>query len=460
MASKRYVMDMTEGNISRILLKFSVPLLIGNIFQQVYNIVDSIVVGKHLGEEALGGVGSVGMISFLFFSLCNGLMNGMGVIVAKYFGAREQEKVQRTIANAIYVVLVAGTIMSLLGFFCAKPVLHLMNTPAENFDYAYKYMRITCGLTIIVAMYNGISAILRALGDSRTPLMFLIVASVINVILDLLFVVHLEWGVEGAALATVISQFVSAMGSIIFSIFKNPYFKLCREHFKPNAVILKETLHIGIPMGLQTALISISCSILQTLINGHGTKVMAAYTATGKVESIVVQPFNSLGAAVSTFAGQNFGAHKFARIKQAVKRAELMVIGFSAAVLLAIVLLRFQIIGAFIDSADTVAIGARALLITGSMYFALGSINVFRSALNGMGDVFFSMVNGAMEVSGRIGFALILMNIAAIGYYGVWLTNGMTWMLIATWACLRFIVFMRKTERGNKTDAQSVLDGK
>ncbi len=447
--NEKYILDMTEGAITRKLIKFAVPLLIGNLFQQVYNIVDSIVVGRHLGKEALGGVGSVGMISFLFFSLCFGLANGIGVIAAKLFGAKKEETLKSAIANSLYVILVSGIIMSLLGFFFAGPVLKIMNTPAENFDYAFTYMRITCGLTIVMAFYNGISAILRALGDSKTPLYFLIVSSVLNVVLDVLFVMELGMGVAGAAYATVVSQFVAAMGSLAFAITKNPYFKLDKSYFKINPAIIKEDVRIGVPMAFQTALISISCAILQALINGYGSNVMAAYTATGKIENIVFQPFASLGTAISTFSGQNLGAKNYDRIKKAVYRAEIMTFILSMLILLAVLLFRADIIGIFVEDKEVISLGSKGLVIASSMYFALGSIYIFRGSLSGMGDVFYSMLNGCMEVGGRVIFALILMNIPGIGFWGVWYTNIFTWILIATVAFLRFVIYLRKQSEGN-----------
>ena len=275
---KEYVMDMTEGSSMKLIMKFSVPLLIGNLFQQVYSLVDSIVVGRHLGANALGGVGSVGMISFLFFSLCNGMASGIGVVISRYFGAKKEEQVKKAIANALFVILAVGALMSILGYCFAGPIIRLMKTPAETFDYAYTYMRITCGFTIAVAIYNGISAVLRALGDSKTPLIFLMIASAINVVLDIVFVIYMDMGVAGAAYATVLSQILSSVGSICYAVKTNPYFRLKRGHFKFDRDIMKEDFSIGIPMAVQTSMISISCSILQTLINGYGPEVMAAYT--------------------------------------------------------------------------------------------------------------------------------------------------------------------------------------
>ena len=219
---KEYVMDMTEGSSMKLIMKFSVPLLIGNLFQQVYSLVDSIVVGRHLGANALGGVGSVGMISFLFFSLCNGMASGIGVVISRHFGAKKEEQVKKAIANALFVILAVGALMSILGYCFAGPIIRLMKTPAETFDYAYTYMRITCGFTIAVAIYNGISAVLRALGDSKTPLIFLMIASAINVVLDIVFVIYMDMGVAGAAYATVLSQILSSVGSICYAVKTNP----------------------------------------------------------------------------------------------------------------------------------------------------------------------------------------------------------------------------------------------
>ena len=444
---KEYVMDMTEGSSMKLIMRFSVPLLIGNLFQQVYSLVDSIVVGRHLGANALGGVGSVGMISFLFFSLCNGMTSGIGVVISRYFGAKKDEQVKKAIANALFVILAVGALMSILGFGFAGPLIRLMKTPAETFDYAYTYMRITCGFTMAVAIYNGISAVLRALGDSKTPLIFLMVASAINVVLDIVFVIYMDMGVAGAAYATVLSQILSGVGSICYAVKTNPYFRLKRCHFKFDKEIIKEDFNIGIPMAVQTSMISISCSILQTLINGYGPEVMAAYTATGKVEGIIFQPFSSLGLALSTFAGQNCGARKYERVRRAVWQTELITLALGAALFCLIAVFRENVVGFFVTEENVIRLGAKGLVISGSMYIALGTIYTMRGALNGMGDVVFSMLNGALEVGGRIVFALILMYVIKMGFWGVWYTNIFTWIVIALTASVRFAVYIRKCQR-------------
>ncbi len=427
----QYVVDMTHGNETKLLLNFTVPMLLGNLFQQFYNMVDSVIVGRFVGTNALGAVGSVGSILFLFFSLCMGLGSGIGILISQYFGAGEYEYVKKTIANSIYITLASGLLMSLCGIVFAEPILRLMQTPTETYADALTYMRIASGFTFVVAGYNTISAELRALGDAKTPLIFLGVASVLNVGLDLLFVVPLQMGVAGAAWATVIAQFFAMLGSIIFGYRKNEYLRIERRHLAYDAGIVKKSCRIGIPVAGQNALIAFSCVALQSVVNRYGATVMAAYTATGRVESLVQQPYSSLALAVSTFAGQNAGAGQYDRVRAGMKKSVFLAAIFS--VLMVVIMWCFgeQIVGIFIDEPEVISIGAKGLRITSTMYFGLGLIYVLRGMLNGVGDALFAMLNGFTEVVGRIGFALLFMMIPGIGMWGVWYTNGLTWTLTA-----------------------------
>lgn len=427
--AKQYVLDMTKGNETSLLLRFTLPMLVGNIFQQFYNMVDSVIVGRFVGTNALGAVGSVGSITFMFFSLCLGLGSGIGILISQYFGAGQDDYVKRIIANAIYITMGTGALMSLCGALFAEPILHLMNTPAENFADALTYMRIVCGFTIVVAAYNTVSAILRALGDAKTPLIFLGVASVLNIALDLVFVVPMQMGVAGAAWATVIAQFFAMLGSIAFGYRKNEYLRLEKRHMTYSGEIVEKSFRIGIPVAAQNALIALSCVALQSVVNRYGTMVMAAYTATGRVEGLVQQPFNSLGLAVSTFAGQNAGAGQYDRVRTGVKKSVWLVVIFSVLMIVVMWLFGEPIVRIFIDEPEVVKIGAKGLRITSMMYFGLGLIYVMRGMLNGVGDALFAMMNGVTEVIGRIGFAFMFMMIPSVGMWGVWYTNGLTWAL-------------------------------
>jgi putative MATE family efflux protein len=434
----KYVVDMTKGNEVGHLLRFALPMVVGNVFQQFYNLVDSAIVGRYVSSNALGAVGVVGSLHFLFFSLCLGLGSGIGILIAQYFGAGEEDYIKKIIANAVYIISLAGVVMGLIGALLAKPILRLMNTPEANFADAVVYMKIVCGAIIIVAIYNGISAILRALGDSKTPLIFLVIASVLNIGLDLVFVLVFRMGVAGAAWATIISQAVSAFGSVVFAVKRNPYLRLEKRHFRVDGEIIKKSFKIGLPVAAQNALIAFSCIALQSVVNQYGSMVMAAYTATSRVEQLVQQPFNSLGTAVSTFAGQNVGAGQYDRVKTGCKKASMLVVAFSLLMIVVMHVFGNGIVSLFIQEPEIIEIGAKGLRITSFMYVGLGMIYIMRGMLNGVGDAAYAMINGVCEVVGRIGFALLLMMIPSIGIWGVWYTNGFTWVLAGMAGIVRF----------------------
>ncbi len=436
---KKYVTDMTEGNEIALLIRFTIPMLLGNLFQQFYNLADSAIVGNFGGENGLASIGAVGSVNFLFFSLCMGMGAGVGIMISQNFGAGKDEYVRMIAGNAIYITLAAGLLMSVISVVLARPILTIMDTPEECMADALLYMRIVCGATVLVAAYNMISSILRALGDSRTPLIFLVVACLINVALDFVTVVGLHMGVAGAAIATVISQTVAMIGSVAVGVKKNPYLKLTAKHKKLNTDIIDKAVRLGIPLALQNALIAFSCVALQRVVNSFGSSVMAAYTATGRIEQLVQQPFGSLGTAVSTFAGQNAGARKLDRVKSGCIKSVLLVAGFS--ILMVFIMFSFgeYIIRIFTPNAEAISIGARGLRITSLFYFALGLIYVFRGMLNGVGDAAFALINGIIEVVGRIGFAAILMAIPGVGLWGCWYTNGLTWAITGLGCLIRYM---------------------
>lgn len=437
--SNTYVRDMTTGNITGHLISFSLPMLAGNIFQQFYNMVDSVVVGRYVGANALAAVGSVGVLVFLFFSLCIGLSNGIGILVSQFFGARDEDDVKKCITMSIYVSSIAGLLMGLIAVVFSRPILIIMHMPNEIMDDALLYMRLVCGSSIIAALYNTVSSILRALGDSRTPLIFLIVASFFNILMDLWFVIGFNMGVKGVALATIIAQCISLLGSTIFALIKNPYFKLKRSDFIFSKRMVKREIRMGLPLAAQNATIAISCVALQSIVNGFGPTVMAAYTASNRIEQLVQQPFGSLGLALSTFAGQNFGAKNRKRIIDASKIGFVMNIIFSAVMVFVMYTFGDNIVSIFVNDVDVIKIGSKGLQLTSIFYSMLGMIYVMRGLLNGVGDVGFSMINGFCEVACRIGFAIILIQIFRMDYMAVWYTNGLTWTLTGVVSIIRFV---------------------
>lgn len=431
--------DMTTGSPARHILTFALPLLLGNLFQQLYNMVDSVVVGNYVGKNALAAVGTCGSMSFLFFSLSSGLAIGIGIIVSQFYGAKNEQQVRNTIANSIYVLVTAALAVSILGILLCPALLRLLQTPEHIMEDATLYLRTTCAGIIAIALYNGVAAVLRALGDSRTPLYFLILSSVVNVILDLVFVIYCDMGVFGVALATIISQAVSAVTCLLYAYHKVPYFRLTREELRPHKAIILKSFRLGIPMALQSSMIAVSCMVLQGVVNSFGDTVMAAFTITSRVEQIIQQPFNSLGTAMTTYAGQNMGAGKPDRVRKGLRQATLMILAFCLLMVPIFFLLGPQIVRIFVKEQDVIEMGYRALRITSLFYFGLGMIYVPRGLLNGCGDTAFSMINGITEVACRIGYSQILLRIPILGYWSVWITTGLTWITVATVCMIRYL---------------------
>lgn len=435
---KTYVKDMTVGKPVGLLLSFMLPMLIGNVFQQFYNMVDSMIVGKYVGADALAAVGATSSLNFLIFSLCGGMSNGIGIIISQYFGAGNDEGVKKAIANAVYIMTVVAFIMGLVGVLMSKPLLILLNTPQDILDTSAMYMKIMCGGVFAVAIYNCVSAILRAIGDSRTPLYFLIVASILNIVLDLLFVRVFNMGVAGAGIATIIAQFLSGVGSLLFALVKNPYFKIEKVHMKLQKNIIAQCIRMGVPLAFQSSLIAVSCVALQSVVNTFGSVVVAAYTATNRMEQLVQQPYNSLGMAMSTYTGQNMGAGKLDRVKQGYRKGCMMMAIFSFAMLPLAQFGGEWIMKLFVNEAEVIAMGSQALKITSWFYFFLGLIYVTRGMLNGAGDAAFSFINGVVEMIGRICFAKPLTMIPGIGIWGIWIATALTWFITGIVSVLRY----------------------
>ncbi|MDD7349314.1 MAG: MATE family efflux transporter [Clostridiales bacterium] len=438
MATDKNMTDMTVGNPLSHILKFAVPLLVGNIFQQFYSMVDSIVVGRYVGANALAAVGTCNSSVFLFFSLTSGLAVGMGIIVAQYFGAKNDTQIKKTITSGAYVLLGMSILVGVLAYCLAPVILHLLQTPEEIIGDSITYMRTSCFGIIGIALYNEIASVLRALGDSKTPLYFLFLSSITNIVLDLLLVLSFGMGVFGVALATVISQYISFAACAVFAVKKVSYFKLDKEDLRPQKKIIFESFRLGIPIALQNSMIAISMMVLQGIVNAFGTSVMAAYTVVGKVEMIVQQPYGSLSMAITNYSGQNIGAGRLDRVKQGFKISTVIALVFSLMLLPIAYIFGETIIRFFVTEPAVIEIGARALRINSICYFALGMIYVPRAVLNGCGDTGFSMINGITEVACRIGYSNILTRIPAIGYWGIWFTTCATYVTTAIICCIRY----------------------
>lgn len=444
---KSKTMNMTVGNPVRLLLIFSIPMLIGNVFQQLYNLVDSMIVGQYVGENALAAVGATNSVGFLFFAICNGIGSGGGIITARQFGAGDEEQVKKTIVNSGYILMLGSILMGALAAVVAKPVLVFMDTPDHILNDALIYMYMQCIGLPLVAIYNHSSSMLRALGDSRTPLYFLIFASILNVGLDLWFVCGFHMGVFGAALATMIAQLVAGVGCMIYAVCFNTYFKMRRYHFKIEGSIIWECIRLGVPLSLQFSLIAISCMALQKVVNGYGAAVMAAFTATSRVEQLLHQPYQTLSAALSTYSGQNLGAGEKDRIRLGFRKSMVMMAIFSFAMLPAMQLGGELIIKMFVSDMEVIQYGAAAMRITSWFYVFLGTIYMTRGVLNGVGDAMFALINGIVEVIGRITIPVAMTMIPFIGVWGIWWATGVTWLISALFCVLRYVSWRKKLVR-------------
>ena len=440
---KSEIKNMTEGKPLKLIALFAIPMLVGNLFQQIYNIADSIIVGKMLGKDALAAVGATGNITFLFFALCNGIGSGGGIVMSQYFGRREDDNVKTCILNTAYIMFIFPLIVGIIAFFCSTPLLLLLKTPEDIMAQSVLYLRTMCVGIVFVSMYNFVSSTLRALGDSKTPLYFLIISSIINIGLDIWFV-KLGFGVFGAGLATVIAQALSGFGCIIYALKRNSYFIFERKHYAINTHIIKQTIRLGVPLSLQFAMISISCMALQRVINSFGAVAVAANTAVVRIETVIHQPYQTMGATLSTFTGQNYGAKKFDRVKKGYIQGAVIVLVFSLIMLPIMQFFGSNIISIFVSEPEVIEMGARAIKISSLFYVFLATIYVTRGVLGGLGDAFFSLINGIVEVIGRFTVPFWLTAIPSIGIWGIWWSVGIVWSLAGITALMRYFQYKKR----------------
>ena len=438
---EKYTKDMTAGAPAKLILSFMLPMMMGNIFQQFYNIVDTIIAGRFIDAKALAAVGSTGSTMNLFFALGNGLATGIGILVSQNFGSGDMSSVKKVITNAFVIVSITALFVGSLGFALSGYVLtNFLKTPADILDDATAYMAITCIGFIGTALYNTISYIMRGVGDSKTPLYFLIASSILNILMDLLFVIAFDLGVVGLAVATITAQALSAAGSIIYAFLKNPVFKLEKSDWKLDFDIIKKCYTLGGSMALQSGLIALSFVILQRVINSFDYLVVAAFTTTSKIENLVNMQFKALQDSLSTFTGQNIGAKKGERVKQGFKSGVTMMAIYAVVMIIVMALFGDELVRIFIDSSETeiIAFGSRAMRILSMFYLPLGMIYVCRGILNGAGDAKFPLISGIAEMTGRVVFPAFLCSLPFLGAWGLWVATGVTWTIVGVTALIRY----------------------
>ena len=440
---KDNTLDMTVGNSVRHILVFAIPMLIGNIFQQVYNLVDSVIVGRIVGAQALAAVGATGSITFFFFAICNGVGTGGGIIASQFFGSKDDKSVKSCIANTGFIMFVFPIIVGGVACFLAKPLLLVLKTPDQILMEAVRYTQVLCVGLLFVSLYNFVSSMLRALGDSKTPLYFLIVSSLLNVILDIVFVYNLNMGVFGAGLATVVAQFIAAAACLYYAWKKNVYFQLTKIDMRINKRMIWSVVRLGVPLSLQFSLIAISSMAVQRVVNSFGTIAVAAFTATSRIEQLIHQPYQTLGSSLSTYCGQNYGAGKHERVLDGYRKSLLIMAICTVFMVVLMHLLGRSITAMFVSDAEVIEMGALGLKVSSYFYIFLGLIYVVRGILNGVGDAFFALFNGIVEVIGRFTIPILMCSYMGFGHMGIWWSAGVVWGISGITAWMRYLKYYK-----------------
>ena len=422
-------LDMTQGEPARLLVLFAIPMLIGGIFQLMYNMTDTLVVGRFASVDALAAIGATGSTTSLIMMLGQGLTNAVSVVISQAEGAGRQDRMKSCVAHAVYLVLAGSLVLGLASFFGARPFLTLLGTPENIIDDAVSYVQITGGLSIALTAYNGVAAVLRAIGDSKTPLYFLILCSLLNVVLDLVFVIAFHGGVPGVAIATVISQAVSVVLCVFYMVRRYPRLRPDAASFRFDGEIIREYLSIGLPMCFQSGVLCVGMFVITAVINSFGSDIVAAYTIGGKVEQLATLSFSNLAFSFSVYAGQNYGARLYRRIGEGLKKGLLIIVGLTILSSAVMLLFARPLAQIFLEE-DVAAVldGAVAMIRTEACFFwALGIIWAVNSTLRGMGLVHIALVSSIVELVCKIGISVTLSQV--IGSAGIWIAAPSGWVL-------------------------------
>ena len=384
--------DLTRGEVWKVISRFALPLLIGNLLQQLYNVTDSVIVGQFLGKEALAAVSASFFIYYFIISLVIGIGSGTTVVISQFYGAKRFDKLQKAFSSFFIFMLVAGVLLSIIGIIFAEPMFRLTNTPEEVIPQAVLYFRIYVGGTFLFVTFNSIISILRGVGESVRPMLFFLLTTVLNVILDLVFIAVFHWGIEGAARATVIAQGIGMCVALAYINNTHPLLSIKKKDLVFDTSLFKEGLRIGLPTSVQQCAISLGLIALLGIVNSFGTETLTAYGAAGKIDTIIIQAVLTLSGALAAFCGQNIGARRLDRVREGVRFAMLVNVVLGLATFTAIYFFGDTMMLAFTNDPEVIAIGQEYLLIIGGFFIVHGGLNVFNGALRGAGDTLFTMV--------------------------------------------------------------------
>ena len=438
------IKDLTVGNPMKLIWRFTLPIFFGMLFQQFYGIVDTMIVGKILGVDALAAVGATGSLTFMIIGLCNGIASGFAIPVAQRFGARDESGLKTAIANGIYLGIVVSIIITVIVTTFCYSILSIMNTPSNIINESHKYLFIIFLGLPITFFYNYFSGVMRSLGDSKTPLYFLLAASVLNIVLDIVCIIYWGMGVEGAAYATIFSQFLAAVASGFFMWKKYPLLHMNAEERRVDIPCMGLLLYMGLPMGLQYSITAIGAVILQTALNGLGSMYVAAVTSGVRIVCFFFTMFDALGSTMTTFGGQNMGARKIDRVKKGLGCACLIgsIYAIFAFAILYVTGPKLALL--FVDASETELIAniAKYLVIESMFYIPLAFVDCFRYLLQGMGYSMLAIIAGGLEMFARIIAAFAI--VPVFGFVGVCLAGPIAWILADLYLIPTFFVVIRK----------------
>ncbi|MDD6235471.1 MAG: MATE family efflux transporter [Lachnospiraceae bacterium] len=439
--------DMTVGKPASVIINFTIPILIGNVFQQFYNMADAIIVGRCVGNRALAAVGSTGTFMFLIYGLVTGMTVGFTVSTAQRFGAGDMDGMRKSVASAIKLAAIVTAIMTALTMIFMRPMLHLMNTPSDIFDDAYSYIMVICAGIAAQVLYNMLSAILRALGNSRTPLYFLILSALLNIGLDLVFIKVFGMGAAGAAYATVVSQLIAGIASLIYIIAKVPLLHLKKEDWAHDGVLVRNQLKVGFPMALQYSITAIGTTMVQAALNKLGSTAVASYTAAGKIEQIAGQAYVAIGTTMATYCAQNRGAGRIDRIKDGFKSATCM--GFIYSIIAGALIFFFGKYMTYLfvteDISEVIGYVDTYLRCISLFFIPLTIVNVHRNGIQGMGFGILPMMAGVAELIGRGVASVVAAHYRS--YIGICMGGPAAWVLAAALLIWMYHMVIRKLEK-------------
>lgn len=442
--------DMTTGSPMRLIWQFSIPLVFGNLFQQMYNMIDTIIVGRYLGLNALTSVGATASIMFLIIGFCIGTCVGMGVPVAQQFGAADYSNMRKYVCNAAYLSIFIAVVLTLVTCLLCDNILTWMRTPEDIYQGAYTYLFIIFVGIPFTILYNVVSAIIRAMGDSKTPFLFLVLSTILNVVLDLLFMIAFQMGVAGAALATVLAQAAAGILCLIFMKKKYEILRFQRQEKKLSWIHIKNLTIMSVPMGLQFSITAIGSIMLQSAVNMLGSVYVSAYTAALKVKQLAMCPFDAFATAGSTFGSQNLGARQYRRIRQGLNCSVLIAAIYGVAVGMVLIFAGSKIALLFVDGSETIVLGYTQQILTfgGIFFWLLAFLNCTRLTIQGLGYSSLAMFAGLSELIARGFMSLVI--IPRNGFSGVTHTDPLAWFAATLVVIPMFIVIMRRMERGRK----------